>query len=240
MIRTSIHTAARMVRRSASVVGGALRPCAYVGRAVVRRCTLVGGLALILCTCDTGVDPSPDPGVIRLLLEADAADSVVVIGSKRYALGNDTTSALMRIRIGQALIYRDTTYAALYRRLNSFQIQDPLVDVLETDSEGSLSNHLLFESYLPPAAYDSLQLAMHVNLFRIQTLGRVTFNTFENEVRLPPGASPVLTFRQPFDITSRDTTVVQLRIRPLQSLTRYQDVYYFTPEVEIEDIELRR
>lgn len=196
-------------------------------------------LLLLIAACDTGVDPSPQPGVFRLLLQADPSDSVVVIGPNRYVIGNDSTEALMRVSIGQALVFRDTTYAALYRRLNSFQIEDPVVDVLEPGDDGAPENHLLFESYLPPAMYDSLQLAMRVNLFRVTTTGRFSYSTFENQVTLAPGASPVLTFREPIRIRTGDTTVVQLRIQPLKSLTRHQDVYYFTPRVEIETMEHR-
>lgn len=204
----------------------------------IRYALIVAALltAGLLTACDTGVDPSPQPGVFRLLMQADPSDNTVVIGPKRYTLGNDTTEALMRVSVGQALVYRDTSYAALFRRLNSFQIEDPVVDVLAASKNGEPENHMLFESYLPPAEYDSLQLALRVNLFRVTSTGRFSYSSFENEVRLPPGASPVLTFREPFTIRSGDTTIVQLRIQPLRSLTRFQDVYYFTPQVEIESI----
>ena len=172
--------------------------------------------------CDSGVAPSPTPGVLRVLLRADAADTTKEIVGQHISLDEVQQKRFM-VTLTQGQAYRDTAFSLLYRTLRSFQIEDESYNVLARENQEP-PTYVVYETRLPPASYDSLQLVV--------TASQMAIGAFDNiPIAQPP--QPLATFRQPFAITEGDTTEVLLVIRPLQSLSRFLDEFVFEQCVKV-------
>lgn len=186
---------------------------------------LVSGL--LAMGCDP-VGTSPEPGLLRVVLQPDPADSTIVIADQSYNINE--VPALMPVSISQGRAYRDTSYAQLFRDAQDLTTEGEIrINVLRRFAGGQSPAYQIYETLLPPAMYDSLQIVFNADQFLI--------GDFVNEVSTPPGESPLVTFRQSFQIESEEITTVRITMRPLESLTRFKDVFYFTPEFNEPSVE---
>jgi hypothetical protein len=201
--------------------------------------------------CDTGVPSSPEPGIFRLELQRDiSATTSIRVAGNQFVLGNDTTRAALRITLTDARAYRDTNYAELTRNLRTVEEADATLNVLEDSQTEATKTYTLYESFLPPAEYDSLRLTVSPERFTVASSGKVfsgfNFSGNGDGLQLRPGLSGASTFPRdttttffPFRVRSNDTTVVRLKIDPLGSLNRVVDQYHFAPAMQVSDVTLR-
>jgi hypothetical protein len=185
---------------------------------------MAGGLLMVGCDA---VTTSPEPGLLRVTLQANPADSAKEIAGQTYNLNE--ISAQMNVTISQGRAYRGTTFAQLFRDARDLSEQRQAeFDLLERRS-GEIPQHLVYETLLPPATYDSLQGVFTANRFRVPGFG--------SEVTTAPDASPLVTFRESFQIESEETTTVHLQMSPLASLDRFKDEFRYTPILDVASVE---
>jgi hypothetical protein len=187
---------------------------------------LVSLLVLMSVTtgCSTGVEPSPNPGLLRVLLTADPADREIVIVRDPVAVkaGDDFT-----VTVFQGKAFSDSTYFILFKDLNSYRQEDRSFNVLRPADEG-FERYTVFESLLPPGRYDSLQFGV--------IPGDLKIDVYQIPVRMNPSARVLHTFETPFEVRENGITEVEVMIKPLTSVQRFRNSFVFDANIAVSEV----
>jgi len=114
----------------------------------------------LLSGCETGVENSPFPGILRVTLRSDPSDTVLVERSDTFTV-NQKYPALFMIKVFQGRVYKESNLAVLYRTTSSYRQEDALYNILELDSLGEYKQNTIFESFIPPGDYSSLEFGVN-------------------------------------------------------------------------------
>ncbi len=180
---------------------------------------------LLLAGCETGVDASPEPGVLRITLEADPVDTEIVVVTDPVAV---SLGDRFDVTTFQGKAFRDSTFFVLFRDRDTNQQADQTINVLAQAENGSYERFVAFESHLPPGNYDRFQFGV--------TASELALGSFVIPVRLAQGAPILHDFHREFEIMANEVTEIRVRIRPLASVVRFRNAFLFDPEMEITDI----
>jgi len=205
-------------------------------------------LAVFFClaSCQTGIEPPPEPGILRVTIVANALDTTIVIQSdtSRFSRWDE-----FYLNISQGRVYGGVNYAPLYADPGLSRTTAVSVNILKREwSDGTpiratdfreintknsrYVKHTVFESYVPPAVYDSLSLV----LTAYEVLIYVP-KPYMNPIQLPPGTQPQIMFPVKIAVSEGQVTQVNLEILPFKSLSRYRDAYVFSRQVRIVSID---
>ncbi|MFZ5518341.1 MAG: hypothetical protein ACOY90_17025 [Candidatus Zhuqueibacterota bacterium] len=180
---------------------------------------LIGILAL---SCDTGVVESPEPGILRITLQSEAADTTLIVISDTLSV---TASDWFGVTITQGKVYNGDNFAILYKDTSSYQIQDITYNILEQEND-QYRKFTIYESFVPPGDYDKLQIGVTASLLKL--------GYFSIPIELPRGASLLIDLNQNFTVfKERRITEVNVQISPFKSVVRYKDSYHFMRMLEI-------
>ncbi|MDW7680480.1 MAG: hypothetical protein SCK70_07930, partial [bacterium] len=109
--------------------------------------TILLTYCLIFFQCATKVEPNPDPGVIRLYLVTNPADTCIQIGFDSLVVTNND---LFNLIISQMKAYtNETNYAHLYKDFSGYQDEDIQYNLLEREQH-SYVPQMISETYVPP------------------------------------------------------------------------------------------
>ena len=230
--------------------------------------TIVISLGIINFSCDTGIEPSGRPGVLRVCLQSSQEDTIIVIVNDTYTVGTwlvnkDTITVIDTIVTGSDtnFVSRDTiVFTARYEgEWCFFPVRLFQASVFNGDECAYLSQHLdvpdysswyfdidilrredydypkhkVFETYIPPGQYDSLQVGLSPasSPFDIVIIGAMVI-----PVELPPDEEVLMNFDCEFTVHENDTTEIVLEIMPLESVRRYRDSYLFCRDIKVTEI----
>jgi hypothetical protein len=196
--------------------------------------------------CSTGVDPSPNPGIVRVTLRASGLDTSIIIQ-------NDTSQFsrwdMFNLFISQGRVYRGDNYAPIYASSSNARIPGDTVNIIGrewldgtpittadtaaiTPANSRYRKYVVFESYVPPGTYDNLQVAVLANEMIIYIPKH-----YQNPVQLPAGASPSMDFPTSFSVAENHVTQIDIEVFPFQSLSRYKDSFLFDRKMTIVSIQ---
>jgi len=177
-------------------------------------------LFFLLGGCDTGIEDSPDPGILRITLESDQSDTVIVIVTDTLTV-SDEDVFLMSVFQGQ--VFEDSTYGILYPTLSSTRQEEIFYNLIWRES-GQYQRFTIFESYVPPGSYNKIEFGIDSRFLKLQNFDLIEVLTPDNYfLELPTS----------FEVKSKGTTEVNVSVKPFQSIIRYRDIYLFQPEMEI-------
>ncbi|MDZ7338839.1 MAG: hypothetical protein ONB30_09890 [candidate division KSB1 bacterium] len=182
----------------------------------------VGALLVLGATgCDTGVEVSPQPGILRVTLQSDPADTSIVIvkDTVRVAEGDS-----FGVTVYQGKVYNDSAFALLYTNPRAYQQQDVVYNIIKRVG-GQYHKFTIYESHVPPFSYDKITFGMTPRILRL--------GTFEIPVKAPTDISPFVELPVALHVEENGVTEVEVRIRPFRSVRRYRDSYLFIPDVEV-------
>jgi hypothetical protein len=207
---------------------------------------LVGGLLWGGGGCTTNVEPSPDPGTIRILFKSSDSDTMIVI--------QNDTSEFSRwdnfdMFVSQGRLYQGENYSYIYNNPSSERKASDTVNALArewlngepityrdtakiTPSNSRFRKFVIFESYAPPGSYTRMSFSLTATEMEI-----FIPKHYLNPVTLPPGVPPSMTFQTSISVTEGGVTEVELEIAPYQSLRRYQDQFYFDRQVVVKRVQ---
>ncbi|MBU1422357.1 MAG: hypothetical protein KKF20_00495 [Bacteroidetes bacterium] len=188
--------------------------------------------AVLSFNCETGVEDSPTPGIIRVKLQADLSDTVLVERSDTFAV-NLKYPAIFMIKIFQGRVFQKQSFAVLYRTKTSYRQEDALYNILELDSTGKYKEYIIFESSVPPGNYDRLEFGVTASKDDKLKIVALSGKMFENSVELPPGEKLLVEFPQDFNISENHVTQINVQLSPFKSIKRYRDVYHFYRQMKI-------
>lgn len=208
--------------------------------------SLTGCLVFLafLWGCQTGIEPSPQPGILRVTLVADSTDTCIVIRSDTSRFSKWDSFIL---DIGQGRLYRGENYSDLYLEPTIERIAATSCDIIKrkwlndtpityldtagiTTSNSRWIKYVIFETYVPPGDYDRLQFSLtgtEMDIF----IPKV----YQNPVKLPDGVPPIVYFYDNFKINEGRVTEVSIEIKPYKSLSRYRDVLIFDRQIQVVD-----
>ena len=178
-------------------------------------------LVMVLFGCSTGVEPSEEFGVLRVTVQSAPGDTAVSIIGEEIAVD---TSAAFNLTFGQGKAFCNGNYAVLFQDTLSYRQEEINVNVLEREGH-AYQPHIVFESFVPPGTYDSLEFTISAQ--------RVRISGFTIPVSRPPGMSLLETIPHEFAVEDNRTTEIVVQISPFQSVQRFRDRYQFIPVLSV-------
>jgi hypothetical protein len=188
-------------------------------------------LTFMAYQCSTGVESSPDPGILRIIFHGDDSDTSIVIINETYTV--DTSDVFM-VHIFEGRAYQGQKYAYLYPKLNEYHNPGKNYNILARDSlNQSYKRYKIFETFVPPGNYTRLQIGLTANELRIGDFDPIP-------IYLPADDSLLISINQDFTVESDHVTEVDLAIKPFASIQRYKDTYLFYRIVTVAGIKILR
>jgi hypothetical protein len=178
-------------------------------------------IAVWMAACTGGIEDSPNPGVVRIIFQSDPADTtIIILGDTLVATERDFFTAT----VFQGRVYRDTIFALLFKDTLSYRQEDVIYNLIDM-RDGQYAPMFFFGSYAPPGPYNRLQFGLTGNFLRI--------GSFIIPVQIPPGDELLLDIAVNFEVVENRVTEIYLQLKPLSSLVRFRDTYYFIRDVEV-------
>ena len=199
-----------------------------------------------IISCSTGVETSPEHGILRVSIQSNPVDTFIVIKSDTFSVTDDDSFG---VKFFQGKVYNGERYALLYKNTKSYLTEDLVFNVIKKENN-TYKKILIYESYVPPNNYDKLQIGLNAQEIRVSRIytryfydaqgniidSKLDTTSITNPVHLPDDASPQMDFEQPFEVKENKITEIVLQINPLSSLQRYKDSYLFVRQVEVIDV----
>jgi len=221
-------------------------------------------IILLLYSCDlnlTGVEDSPTPGTVRVVLRANPSDTYTIERTDTFSVFTPWDTLGFYVNIFQGSVFKDSIYATLYPSITSYIQEDSvynlfsqytsdaeLKEIAEKLDSGKIDlttltadykEYTIFESYIPPGDYNKLRFGISVptSLKR----GRVTLVSLKGKISsipltLPANESPLKDFEVDFSVTEGRVTEIHIEISPFQSLSRYKDSYLFSRQMSVKAV----
>lgn len=187
-------------------------------------------IVLLLFNCDTGVEPSPEPGILRVLIQQDPADTTITIARDTiYSCPGDS----LEIAIFQNRAFADSSWAILYQDTSEYMLQSHHYNLFERQ-DSTFKKFKIINSYLPPDDYTNILIGVTAEDMLL------TYGYRYGGVRIPiesdPEAGLIQDIAANYTINSGRITEVLVRIMAFQSVERFRDVFYFNPKFEVVEI----
>jgi hypothetical protein len=175
---------------------------------------------IIFLSCDENIEDSPAPGILRVTLESDPADTTIIIVTDTLTVSDGD---VFLISVFQGRSYQDSTWGILYPSIESSRQEEMFYNLI--DRENNIYNRFkIFESHLPPRAYDRIQFGIDSRFLKLRNFDEITVITPNNYyLNLPVN----------FEIRENTITELNVMVAPFIYIERYRDIYLFQPEMEI-------
>ncbi|MBT4034618.1 MAG: hypothetical protein HOB84_10510 [Candidatus Marinimicrobia bacterium] len=189
--------------------------------------TAICSSLLLLTSCSeiTKADEQIGPGILRVVLEPDPADSTITILGETYSY-SENDSLGINIYQGRAVTV-DSNFALLYESVNSWR-QDQHTYNLLLRNEDEFVHHTVFESFVPPGEYASVSMGFEG--FHLQV------GPYSIPVELSSDLDPVAEFPVEYTVEEGEVTEVHILVEPFSSMTRRLDSYVFSRQARIGDV----
>ncbi len=182
-------------------------------------------IVAVIAGCKTGIEDSPQPGTVRVMLRADPADTTIVILTDTITVSNSDSIDLTMF---QSKVFSGQKFAVLYQTKSSYRQEDVQYNVLRREN-GEYATFTIYDSFVPPGSYTGLQLGITASILKL-------FGVAPIQLQLRPGAPSLMSFSVNFDVVENRTTEITVEISPLKSLSRYRDIYYFDRQVTVSGV----
>ncbi|MCX8010020.1 MAG: hypothetical protein N3A61_02610 [Ignavibacteria bacterium] len=184
---------------------------------------------LLVNSCETGVEDSPQPGIIRVTLQSNPSDTMLVEKSDTF-YSTQKYAATFWMKISQGRIYRDSNFAIIYPTRFDYRQRDSIYNVLKVDSLKRYIQYTIFESYVPPFNFNKLEFGITPQRDSLMVVISNTGKRFNNFVELPPGENLLISLPVDFEVKEGRVTQIDVQINPFKSVQRYRDLYRFYRE----------
>lgn len=181
---------------------------------------------LFQCSGINDVVIDVNPGIVRIILQADPDDeSIVILGETINVTENDSLG--IKIFQGKAIAI-DSSYSILYKSVHSWYQQQIVYNILKREA-GEYKKQVIFESFAPPGDYSGISLGIEGTLMAI--------GLYRIPIELPSDAESIMTFNYDYKVSEKEVTEIYLQISPFKSMKRYLDSYQFSRESKITDVQ---
>jgi len=181
-------------------------------------------LGFFVVHCSTGVERSLEPGIVKVVLQSNPADTSIVILGQTYSVDS---SSFFILEVSQGKIYIDSYFSDLLPKLDDFQDNGKAYNILAKEDD-VYRKIKLFETFAPADNFTKLQFAVNASILGI--------GGFLIPLSLPEDANLLMNFDQIITVKEDMTTEIIIQIEPLQSVVRYKDSFRFLRKLEIINI----
>jgi hypothetical protein len=140
-----------------------------------------GGLIalLMMCAgCETGVEDSPDPGIVRVILKANPSDTYIVERSDTFSVYTPYETTF-NLNIFQGSVFTNGNVAVLYKTTQSYMQEDSVYNFVEMTFNKSLVKPLIDSISLGTMTYSDIKDQ------ELQKFVRSIFELDSGKVQLP-------------------------------------------------------
>jgi hypothetical protein len=170
---------------------------------------------------------SPESGFLQVFIKSDDSDSSINILGLDY---NVSESDSMDLLVYQGKAYDlDSNYAILYKNINSWRQEEYVYNIMDWQASDGYKSFKIFECHLPPFNYKSLTIGMIASILEV--------GPYRIPVSLPDGIDGVFSVPVDFTVSENGVTRINLILKPLESMSRYQDSYVFDRKIEVSSVE---
>lgn len=187
---------------------------------------------VLLASCTNSIEPSPEPGRLRLILAHAATDSSIIIGTETLPLSLRDS---LEVKTFQGKAYQGDNHWVLYETPTTEWAGEITYNILSRNPSGELNRLTIFDYFLPPGDYSYFEFGVSSS-YLLLTHGYV-YGGVGIPIEPKPDSSPIETFETGFNIISGEITEISLEMASFQSLARFRDVFQFSPQIEIISIE---
>lgn len=180
-----------------------------------------------LTSCTVDVVDSPDPGLIRLILQADNSDTSIVIMGDEYTV--DSTFSFI-VKVQEARAYADTIYTNLFPTIYDNMDYGEEYDLLIRNNN-QYEKYTIYEYFAPPNSYSKIELSINPVKVKIGNFGSIP-------IQISPGESSLETIDYNFDVEENAVTTIYVEFAVFQSIVRSMDLFYFGPKLTISGSEI--
>ena len=170
---------------------------------------------------------SPSPGFLQVYISSDNSDTNINILGLDYSV-SDSDSMDLLVYQGKAYDL-DSNYAILYKNLNSWRQEEYVYNIMDWQVTDGYKSFKIFECHLPPIDYKSLTIGLIASVLEV--------GPYRIPVSLPDGIDGVVSVPVEFTIAEKSVTKINLKLKPLESMSRYQDSYVFDRKIEVSSVE---
>ena len=188
-------------------------------------------IAIFAISCSSGVEPSPDPGLVRIIMQANPADTIIIVGQD--TVHSDPRDSIS-ISIFQGRVYQDSIYSLLYQNREEYLQEDHFYNFFNRGEDGFYGEQIIFECLLPPEDFNRIVFGIDAD-FMLLTSG---FSS--GGIGIPMESSPELSllkeFNVDFEIKSGKVTEIKIILHLFDSVVRFKDFFRFVPVMEVTSI----
>ena len=177
-------------------------------------------ICLLFFACSSGIEFSPDPGILRITLESDQADTTISIVTDTLTVSDND---VFRITIFQGKVYQDSTFTVLYPTIESNSQEERAYNLITRENH-QYQKFTIFESYVPPFKYNKIQFGLDSDFLKLRNFDKIQVVTPNNFF---------LILETDFEVHENRMTEVNLRVSPFENVVRYKDTYIFAPIMEV-------
>lgn len=181
-------------------------------------------VAVFFASCSTGINRSEAPGILRVTLQSDPADTTITIMGNEYRVDS---ASVFNVNIFEARAYIGENYTFLVPRISDYRDDGKVYNILEMEND-SYKQFTIYESYVPVDDYTRLQFGLTASAMKI--------GDYQIPVQLPPDKELLIDLVSNFHVAENETTEVNIYLAPFRSVRRYRDIYLFDRIVDIVSI----
>ncbi|MCX6150905.1 MAG: DUF4382 domain-containing protein [Ignavibacteriales bacterium] len=220
-------------------------------------------VVLQFCSCQTGVENSPSPGIVRVMLRANPNDTYIINRSDTFHIFNPYyKETYFRLNIFQGAVFSGDKFAILYKNIKSYRQEDSVYNFAETnytkeqmdtlvqhlltgksrlaDLSADYKAHTIFESYVPPGHYNSLRFGVNASK-DVRESRMICYNIYGVSIRIPlevADSEELLKYLDvDFDVTADKVTQINVEIDLFKTVYRYRDSYRLDRKLRILNVE---
>ncbi|OPX35435.1 hypothetical protein B1H10_01285 [candidate division KSB1 bacterium 4484_188] len=187
---------------------------------IFRLTIFIALICLLFFACSSGIEFSPDPGILRITLESDQADTTITIVTDTLTVSDND---VFRITIFQGKVYQDSTFTVLYPTIESNSQEERAYNLITRENH-QYQKFTIFESYVPPFKYNKIQFGLDSDFLKLRNFDKIQVVTPNNFF---------LILETDFEVHENRMTEVNLRVSPFENVVRYKDTYIFAPIMEV-------
>lgn len=187
---------------------------------IFRSTIFIALIGFLFFACNSGIEFSPDPGILRITLESEQADTTIIIVTDTLTVSDND---VFRISIYQGKVYRDSTFSVLYPTIESNSQEERAYNLITRENH-QYQKFTIFESYVPPFKYNKIQFGLDSDFLKLRNFDKIQVVTPNNFF---------LNLDADFEVRENRVTEVNVRVSPFKNVVRYKDTYIFAPTMEV-------
>ena len=182
--------------------------------------TVIVGISLT--NCSTGIESSPDPGILRIILESDPSDTTIIIVTDTFTVSEKD---YLKAEVYQGKAYIDTVSAVLYPEVRSTRQEGVKYNIIARENN-QYCEFTIFETHVPPDDYNRIQFGILADSLKLGSFDVIKVESAED-------SNLIVDLYKNFYVKENGTTEINVRIQPFKSIKRFKDTYRFSPKMEI-------